>query len=88
MANLTDYIPSTETQLHSHSTRTSTVSTTSLGGSGDGNSLFETDGHGAIKASRRAIEHFADVAPSICLELAELYAPDFDLFNYSLEGFN
>ena len=40
-----------------------------------------------IKASQRALDYFADVEPTICRQIHNLYAPDFDLFHYSLEGF-
>jgi len=80
LANLTEYIPLTETNLQSHITRTSTSSLEEDGG-------YQTDWQGAIKASQRALDHFADVEPSICRQIHELYAPDFDLFHYSLEGF-
>jgi len=84
LANLTEYIPATEMKLQSHSTRTSTAS---INGLDEDKSLYQTDKQGAIKASQRALDHFADVGPSICRQLDELYAPDFDLFHYSLEGF-
>lgn len=84
LANLTDYIPLTETDLQSHTTRT--TSTASTGSLEEGRG-YQTDWQGAIKASQRAVDHFADVELSICRQLHELYAPDFDLFHYSLEGF-
>ena len=81
---MTKYIPLAEASLQSHTTRTSTASTGSL----EEDETYQTDWQGAIKASQRALDHFADVAPSICRQLHELYAPDFDLFHYSIEGFH
>ena len=85
LANVTEYISATEMKLQSHSTRTSTAFINGL--LDEDESLYQTDKQGAIKASQRALDHFAEVEPSICRQLDELYAPDFDLFHYSLEGF-